>query len=304
MNNDQLIPGLPKNIAHEYILRIPYNHLSKAAFVCKGWKVEIELPEFLKHRKAASYSQSIIVMVEARVNGNQDCQSAKYPPTPVYGLTVYEPKTGIWSELPPIPGLSNRLTMFCRRVLGRIWWGGHDDDKNALKSVIAYDITKDEWIPLPDMAQERDQCKVIFHRGKLHVIGGYCTELQGGFEGSVEAFDFSTWKWDQVKEDYFGANMCPKACVAGDNGKLYMYWASDVATLDKDTLKIVAQLLAELGDVTYMTTRQEKLMVIGSSNFGVSHLAYMLDFINYTWTKVESPKEYSGYVQSSSYLGI
>ncbi|XP_075665281.1 F-box/kelch-repeat protein At1g15670-like [Castanea sativa] len=154
------------------------------------------------------------------------------------------------------------------------------------------------------MAQERDQCKVIFHRGKLHVIGGYCTELQGGFEGSDEAFEFSTWKWDRVKEDYFGANMCPKACVAGDNGKLYVYWASDVATLDKDTLKIVAQLLAGLGDVTYMTTWQEKLMVIESSNFGVSHLAYMLDFINYTWTKVESPKEYSGYVQSSNYLGI
>lgn len=112
--DDQLIPDLPNDIAHECIFRIPYNHLSKAAFVCKGWKVEFELPEFLKHRKAASYSQSILVMVQARVNGNQDCQSAKYPPTPVYGLTVYEPKTGIWSELPPIPGLSNGLPMFCR----------------------------------------------------------------------------------------------------------------------------------------------------------------------------------------------
>ena len=112
--NDQLIPGLPNDIAHECMLSIPYNHLSKAAFVCKSWKVEIELREFLKHRKAASYSQSIIVMVQARVNGNQDCQSAKYPPTPVYGLTVYEPKTGIWSELPPIPWLSNGLPMFCR----------------------------------------------------------------------------------------------------------------------------------------------------------------------------------------------
>lgn len=110
----QLIPDLPNDIAHECIFRIPCNHLSKAAFVCKGWKVEFELPEFLKYRKAASYTQSILVMVQARGNGNQDCQSAKYPPTPVYGLTVCEPKTGIWSELPPIPGLSNGLPMFCR----------------------------------------------------------------------------------------------------------------------------------------------------------------------------------------------
>ena len=42
------------------------------------------------------------------------------------------------------------------------------------------------------------------------------------------------------------ANACPKACVASDNGKLYMCQASDVATLEKDTLKIVAQLPAEL----------------------------------------------------------
>ena len=60
-------------------------------------------------------------------------------------------------------------------------------------------------------------------------------------------------KWDQVKKDYFGANTCPKACVVGDNEKLYMCRASDVATLEKDTLplekdtlKIVAQLPAEL----------------------------------------------------------
>ena len=72
--------------------------------------------------------------------------------------------------------------------------GGHDDKKNALKSVIAYVITKDEWIPLLDMAQECDECKAMFHRGKFHVIGGYCMKLQGGFEGSVETFDFSTWK--------------------------------------------------------------------------------------------------------------
>ena len=35
--------------------------------------------------------------------------------------------------------------------------------------------------------------------------------------------------------------------MASDNGKLYMCWASDEATLEKDILKIVAQPRAELG---------------------------------------------------------
>lgn len=36
--------------------------------------------------------------------------------------------------------------------------------------------------------------QLYFIGGKFHVIGGYCTELQGGSEGSVETFDFSTCK--------------------------------------------------------------------------------------------------------------
>ena len=54
----------------------------------------------------------------------------------------------------------------------------------------------------------------------------------------------------------------------------------------------------------YMITWQDKLMVIGSSSFGVPHMAYMLDLKNYTWTEVELPEDYSGHVQSSSYLEI
>ena len=125
-----------------------------------------------------------------------------------------------------------------------------------------------------------------------------------GFSLSWAAFFIVVAQKNATQSPVFYSATCLKACVASDNGKLYMCWASDVATLEKDILKIVAQLRAELGDVTYMTTWQEKLMVIGSLNFGVSHLAYMLDLINYTWTKVELPKEYSGYVQSSSYLEI
>ena len=36
-----------------------------------------------------------------------------------------------------------------------------------------------------------------------------------------------------MKEDYIGANSCHKACVAGDDGKLYLCQASDVVTLEK-----------------------------------------------------------------------
>ncbi|CAK9141105.1 unnamed protein product [Ilex paraguariensis] len=35
--------------------------------------------------------------------------------------------------------------------------GGHDYNKNALRFVMMYDVTIDEWVQLPDMARERDE---------------------------------------------------------------------------------------------------------------------------------------------------
>jgi len=72
--------------------------------------------------------------------------------------------------------------------------GGHNEEKNALKSAFAYDVVNDMWILLPNMARERDECKVVFCAGDngfgtTKVVGGYCTEMQGRFERSAEEFD-------------------------------------------------------------------------------------------------------------------
>ncbi|CDP09003.1 unnamed protein product [Coffea canephora] len=80
--------------------------------------------------------------------------------------------------------------------------GGHDGNKNALASAMMYDVAKNEWVVLRDMARERDECKCIFHRGRFHVVGGYCTDRQGDFESSAEALeldDVDGWKWDELE---------------------------------------------------------------------------------------------------------
>ena len=164
-----------------------------------------------------------------------------------YRITLFNPDSGSWPELPPLPGMNCGLSVHCGLVgvglelvvVGgydpQTWeslnsvivynvvlatWrryadipgvrrsffgcatdsdrtvvlaGGHDDEKNALRFAVAYDVAKDEWLQVPDMAMERDECKVMFQRGKFHVIGGYQTETQGGFERSSEAFDVASW---------------------------------------------------------------------------------------------------------------
>lgn len=114
---------------------------------------------------------------------------------------VFSFLNGKWRRGADLPGLP-RSFFGCAAdggVRGRVVVaGGHDAEKNAQRSAVMYDVAEDRWESLPDMAKERDECKVVFHRGRFHVIGGYRTDTQGRFDPSVEVFDSSNGRWDQI----------------------------------------------------------------------------------------------------------
>ncbi|XP_042497249.1 F-box/kelch-repeat protein At1g80440-like [Macadamia integrifolia] len=354
----EMIPCLPDEIARECLIRVPYRGFSTVSAVCRGWKEEIESLQFQQQRKASGLTRPIVVLTQAHFTGNSG-GATKYSIPPSYRLTVYEPVTGIWAELPPVPGFSDGLPLFCqvagvglKLVVVGGWnpenwavskavlvydfvsatWhrgadmpgvprsffacasdsdrmvfvaGGHDDGKNALRSAMVYDVAKDEWVPLPDMAQQRDECKGIFHAGKFHVIGGYRTDMQGRFEKSAEAFDVSTWQWNQVQEDMLEAGTCPRTCVADDVGKIYRCWNGQVAVLEESgSWKAVAELPSDVRVGPCLVTWQGKLLVIGSATHGGFHMSYVLDLHCYKWTRVEAPEEYTGHAQAGCCLEI
>ncbi|KAM7254137.1 hypothetical protein ACFE04_031819 [Oxalis oulophora] len=355
----ELFSNLPNDIGRECLVRLRYDQFSKISTVCKDWNRFIHLPEFFHHRKVNNLAQKLIVFAQSRVDPNKEAPILKSKlGNPIYRLTLLEPETGVWCELPTVPDYPDGLPLFCQLaavgsslvVLGGLdgvtWevsnsvfvfdflsatWhrgtqmpgvkrslfgctadddsrmvyvaGGHDEGKNALKSVIAYDVAKDEWVPLPDMASERDECKAVFHRGKVHVIGGYCTTMQGRFNKSAEVFDPATWQWvEQGRDDFLGVNMCPRTCAGSNDEDLYMCRGDDVAALRGSTWQPVARLPAELCNVAHVTKWRGMLLVIGSAGFGESHVAFMLDLEKYTWRKVETPEKFSGHVQAGCYL--
>lgn len=356
--NIDLIPELPNHIALECLIRVPYNQFSRVASVCKDWKKGIELPEFRHLRRATCHSQKIIVMSQARVDPNRKPGAMKSFSNPEYRVTLLELDTGHWSELPPVPGFSNGLPLFCQVAavgsnivvmggLDPVTWevsnsvfvfslvsgkwqrgadmpgvrrsfygcasdqnrmvyvaGGHDDDKNALRSALVYDVEKNEWVQLPDMAKDRDECKGVFHDGKFHVIGGYCTERQGRFEPSAEIFNVTTWQWEDVQEHFLQAAMCPRTCSVGNDKDFYMDLEGDVVALKRDKWQAVVKIPAEVCNVSYMTAWQGKLLVIGCASFSEPHTACVLDLESHKWTKMESQEEFSGHVQSGCYLEI
>ncbi|XVE88958.1 hypothetical protein DITRI_Ditri19aG0111600 [Diplodiscus trichospermus] len=356
----ELIPNLPNDIARECLIRVSYDQFATLLSTCKGWKTEIEMPEFFHHRKATCHAQKLVVMAQARVDpdtkqGVQKGCSLK----PVYGLSVLELDTGNWVELPQVcDEFPDGLPYFCRIVavgydlvvmggLDPVTWevfgsvfvfnfltakwrrgtdmpgvrrsmfgcasdddrmvyvaGGHDDEKNALRSALAYDVVKDEWIPLPDMARERDECKGVFHRGKFHVVGGYSTDMQGRFERSAEAFDITTWRWDHVQDDFLEASTCPSTCIGGDDVDMYMICKGDVVASKNAKWHLIAKLPGDVCQIAYMTRWQDKFLVIGSSRLEESQNAYVLNLKKSEWTKLEIPEKYCGHVQSGCYAEI
>ncbi|XP_061338573.1 F-box/kelch-repeat protein At1g80440-like [Gastrolobium bilobum] len=363
----ELISGLPDDVARDCLIRVSYQQFSAVASVCKGWNTEIQMPEFRRRRRTTGHSEKIFVTVQSRVDSDKRESGllVKAMTNPVFRLSVFEPETGIWSELPMAPEFHNGLPMFCQiagvgydlvimggwdpdswkasnsvfiyNFLSAKWRrgadmpggprtffacasdydrtvyvaGGHDEEKNALRSAFAYDVARDVWVPLPDMARERDECKAVFRRdgggsGTLRVVGGYRTEMQGRFEPSAEAFDVDAWKWSPLEEEFLDGGACPRTCVDGgdEEGRMYMCRGGDVVELKGNTWQTVAKVPGEIRNVACVGAWEGALLLIGSSGLGEPHMGFLLDLKSGAWAKLDSPDNYTGHVQSGCLLEI
>ncbi|KAJ1392138.1 Kelch-type beta propeller [Sesbania bispinosa] len=357
----ELISGLPEDVARDCLIRVSYEQFPTVASVCKGWKTEIHTPEFHRRRRSTGHAQKVHVMVQARVDPEKpETGSTKRLTNPAYRLSVFEPGTCNWSELPPPPGFGSGLPMLCQLagigydlvVMGGLdpdsWkasnsvfiynflsakWrrgatmpgepraffacasdsdrrvfvaGGHDDEKNALRSALVYDVVADEWVQLPDMATERDECKAVFRHGRFVVVGGYRTELQGRFERSAEAFDVATWKWGQLEENFLDCATCPRTLVDGGDGDETVYMCSDgdLMAMRGDTWQKIARVPGEIRNVAYVGVFDGAVLVIGSSGYGEVHMGFVFDVKSCTWRKLENPEWFRGHVQTGCILEI
>eukprot|EP00258_Populus_trichocarpa_P000287 XP_002298136.3 F-box/kelch-repeat protein At1g80440 [Populus trichocarpa] len=220
---------------------------------------------------------------------------------------IYSFVSATWRRGDDMPGVKRSLFGCASDINGNKVYvaGGHDEEKNALTSVLGYDVAKDDWIKLPDMARERDECNAVFHSGKIHVFGGYSTEAQGVFDASSEAFDLGEWRWVQMQENFLGTKMSARTCVADGNGRFCICQGSEVmVAYEEAEWRRVAELPVDMGVPACVMMGQNKLLVIGAGKSDDPHMFFELDLERYTWTMLEAPKQHSGHVQSICFLEI
>ncbi|XP_010277860.1 PREDICTED: F-box/kelch-repeat protein At2g44130-like isoform X1 [Nelumbo nucifera] len=99
--------------------------------------------------------------------------------------------------------------------------GGHDNQKNALRSAEVYDADADEWRALPPMAEERDECQGLScdGDGRFWVVSGYGTESQGRFKSDAECYDPALGSWSKLEEVWPFPSASPRAIAATPSGR-------------------------------------------------------------------------------------
>ncbi|KAF8113883.1 hypothetical protein N665_0045s0121 [Sinapis alba] len=96
--------------------------------------------------------------------------------------------------------------------------GGHDEQKNALRSAEVYDVEKDEWSTIPSMAEGRDECQGFSMGTELGfcVLSGYATESQGRFQHDGEVYDPTRKSWSRIDNVWPFQDTSPRGCTVVD----------------------------------------------------------------------------------------
>ncbi|XBH62416.1 hypothetical protein VPH35_116651 [Triticum aestivum] len=199
---------------------------------------------------------------------------------PTDTVHVYDFLEGAWRSGAPMPG-PRRSFFACAAAGGRVFVaGGHDEEKNALRSAVAYDAEADAWAALPDMALERDEPRGICVGARFVVVGGLVDE---------------------------GA--CPRTCCAAPSaaGAMYMLRGGHLAVRDGDSVWRVVAPVPEDGRAATVVVAigDGRVAAIGAGRHGGEQAVYVLSKEAGTngaapsWARVLAPQEFAGHVQAA-----
>lgn len=338
----ELIPNLPEEVSLECLTRLPYTSHRLASAVCRGWRELLLSREFYFHRKKSGFTRKVACLVQG-ASGGKISDGRKPGESPLYRLTVFDPITGIWEIIDPIPKYSNGLPLFCQLAswegklvvmggwdpasyepvtdvyvydigmqrwrqgkdmpakmsffaagsyAGRVYIaGGHDENKNALRTSWVYDLRLDEWTELAQMSRERDECEGVVIGNEFWVVSGYGTENQGDFDGSADVYQFESGMWIRV-EGVWEPGRCPRSNVGlGKDGRL-LSWAESESGIRVGSCGVM------LG---------ERVLVTGSEYQGAPQGFYTVEAgvdEKVKMEKINVPDEFSGFVQSGCCVEI
>lgn len=209
-------------------------------------------------------------------------------------------------------------SFFACAVVGTLVYvaGGHDNQKNALRTASVYDTVADEWRPLPPMADERDECQGVALAGEFWVVSGYGTDSQGRFDPAVECYDPAAGRWRKEEglwaaDDGLGSAVVPPRSSCFVLEKLCHLYCNEERREMREyeeterKWKVVGDTPATLRSIPCVASVAGggRLLAVGSDG-ELRHSAWLMEATSRKWTQVDTPAGFAGFAYSASSILI
>ncbi|CAL9101419.1 unnamed protein product [Musa textilis] len=202
---EALVPGLTDDVARECLARVPFNAFPTLFSVCKLWRQELRDPRFHRLRKSTGNAQPVVVLVQSV----PDVAHHTRPRPMTYRLVIFEPATGVWSSLPPCPGLPHGLPLFCRLAAAGtelVVIGGWKPPKRATTDEVhVYDFVSGQWrrgSPLPSPLRSYFACAAAHDSDEgcrtVYIAGGH-DDRKNGLRSAL-AYDVAGDSWKPLPD--------------------------------------------------------------------------------------------------------
>ncbi|KAK9266577.1 hypothetical protein L1049_021642 [Liquidambar formosana] len=195
----ELIPGLPEEIALECFTRLHYTDHQVATRVCRRWRELLQSKEFYYHRRQTGHTRKAACLVQALpVQTGSDGDKPVRPPA--YGVSLFDPVSGIWERIDPVPKYPNGLPLFCQILSSEgkvVIVGGWDPvSYESVKDVFVYEFTTRRWRRGKDMPGKRSFFAAGELNGRVIVAGGH-DESKNALS-SAWVYDVRRDEWDEL----------------------------------------------------------------------------------------------------------
>lgn len=334
-----LIPGLPEEIAYECLTRLHYSAHRVASRVCRRWEELIRSREFYEHRKQSGRTHKAASLIQALpvqpgLNGSKPARPA------VYGLSVFDPVSGDWAQVDPVPKFPDGLPLFCQVTSSEgklVVMGGLDPASyQPVKDVFVYEFTTQRWTKGRDMPEVRSFFAAGELNGRVYVAGGH--DENKNALSSARVYDVRGDEWSELTGMSRGRDEC-EALVNGSE-----FWVVSGYGTDSQGGFVESAEVYEIGSGQWRRVedvwsanqcprscvgigKDGKLFcwgdrnsavrsgpcgielgrwafVSGSGYQGGPHEFFLIEGKNGKWNKVDMCDEFSGFVQSGCFVEI
>eukprot|EP00246_Nothoceros_aenigmaticus_P012433 TRINITY_DN3858_c0_g1_i1.p1 TRINITY_DN3858_c0_g1~~TRINITY_DN3858_c0_g1_i1.p1 ORF type:complete len:352 (+),score=45.10 TRINITY_DN3858_c0_g1_i1:218-1273(+) len=182
MGNEDLLPGLPNDLALQCLVRVPRRYHGVMRGVSKAWAELVSYHHMHWLRKQLGFSEGWLYTLSRDQTG-------------VIQFHVLDPYRRQWRELPKLPdNCLNRYGMSSEVLEGQLYvMGGGGKYQNPTAEVYRYNPLTNRWAAVAHMREARCHFVSGAFQGRLYAIGGM--GVTSGVLTSWEIYDPRLDEW-------------------------------------------------------------------------------------------------------------